>query len=139
MSSPLHLLFCSSQPGEHTALRSILATSPWKIESASSARQCLRRLRGHPSISAVICGRDLPDGDWRSILRQLDALPERPIFLVSSRLADDRLWTEALNLGAFDVLRSAPFEREAVVRASENAWLAWNRTYNRWVAHAAAG
>lgn len=139
MSSQLHLLFCSSQPGEHTALRGILAQSPWKLEIASSARQCLRRLRGHPSIAAVICGRDLPDGDWRSILRQLDALPERPIFMVSAQLADNRLWTEALNLGAFDVLRSAPFDREAVVRAAENAWLAWNRTYNLWTAHAVAG
>ena len=139
MSSQLHLLFCSSQPGEHAALRSILVESPWKIESVSSARQCLRRLRGYPSVSAVICGRDLPDGDWRSILRQLDALPERPIFMVSTRLADDRLWTEALNLGAFDVLRSSPFETQAVVRATENAWLAWNRTSHPWAAHAAAG
>jgi DNA-binding response OmpR family regulator len=134
-----HLLFCSSQPEEHTALRRILAQSPWKVETVSTARQCLRRLRGYPSISAVICGRDLPDGDWRSILRQLDALPERPIFMVSARLADDHLWSEALNLGAFDVLRSTPFETEAVMRATENAWLAWNRTYSRWAAHAAAG
>lgn len=139
MPSQLHLLFCSSLPEEHTVLRRILAQSPWKLESASNARQCLRRLRGYPSITAVICGRDLPDGDWRSILRQLDALPERPIFMVSARLADDRLWSEALNLGAFDVLRSAPFEREAVERATENARLAWNRTYNRWAVQAAAG
>ena len=131
MPSHLHLLFCSAQPEEHTSLRRILARSPWKLESTLTARQCLRRLRGYPSISVVICGQDLPDGDWRTILRQLDGLSERPIFIVSARLADERLWSEALNLGAFDVLRSAPFEADAVLRATENAWLTWNRVHNR--------
>jgi len=40
--------------------------------------------------------------------------------IVTSRNADDRLWAEALNMGAYDVL-SQPFERVEVARAVESA------------------
>ena len=43
---------------------------------------------------------------------------------MSSRLADDRLWAEALNLGAWDVL-AKPFEKSEVLRAVSTAWLDW--------------
>ena len=44
--------------------------------------------------------------------------------IVTSRLADDRLWAEALNLGAYDVL-AKPFERMELVRSVSSAWLHW--------------
>jgi FixJ family two-component response regulator len=47
-----------------------------------------------------------------------------PSLIVTSRLADDRLWAEALNLGAYDVL-AKPFERLELVRSVSSAWLHW--------------
>jgi hypothetical protein len=45
---------------------------------------------------------------------------------VTSRLADERLWAEALNLGAWDVL-AKPFDADEVIRigkiAGPNIWL----------------
>jgi len=38
-----------------------------------------------------------------------------PLLIVTSRLADERLWAEVLNLGAHDVL-AKPFNAEEVVR-----------------------
>jgi len=41
--------------------------------------------------------------------------------IVSSRLADERLWAEVLNLGAFDLLLGSPFVAEEVVRVTQCA------------------
>ena len=38
-----------------------------------------------------------------------------PNLVVTSRLADDRLWAEVLNLGGWDVL-STPFEAAELIR-----------------------
>jgi hypothetical protein len=72
----------------------------------------------------VICEECLPDGDWKNVLTELDKAPVRVTLIVSSRLADERLWAEVLNLGAFDLLRGDPFEPEEVLRVTESAWLA---------------
>jgi hypothetical protein len=74
----------------------------------------------------VICEDALPDGDWKLLLTGLDRVAVRPSLIVSSRLADERLWSEVLNLGAFDLLLGAPFEPEEVLRVTESAW--WART-----------
>ena len=48
--------------------------------------------------------------------------------IVTSRSADERLWVEALNLGAYDVL-AKPFDRDEVLRSVSMAWLNWNRKF----------
>jgi len=64
----------------------------------------------------VLCEQVFADGDWRDLLRELDAhAPEAPPVIVCSRLADDRLWAEVLNLGGYDVL-SKPFASAEVNR-----------------------
>ncbi len=70
----------------------------------------------------AICERNLPDGDWKLLLAELEKMPARPSLIVSSRLADERLWAEVLNLGAFDLLLGAPFTAEEVLRVTEDAW-----------------
>jgi DNA-binding response OmpR family regulator len=44
--------------------------------------------------------------------------------MVTSRLADERLWAEALNLGAYDVL-AKPFDGREVIRILSLAWQHW--------------
>jgi DNA-binding response OmpR family regulator len=51
-------------------------------------------------------------------------LPDPPPLIVTSRLADERLWVEALNLGAFDVL-AKPFDSTEAMRVVGAAWRAW--------------
>jgi FixJ family two-component response regulator len=62
------------------------------------------------------------------MLKEGELLPNAPSFIVTSRLADDRLWAEALNLGAYDVL-AKPFERLELVRSVSSAWLHWYHKY----------
>ena len=55
---------------------------------------------------------------------ELRTLPDPPFLIVASRLADERLWAEALNLGAYDVL-AKPFDSTEVTRIVGMAWLRW--------------
>ena len=121
------LLQISSRIEDHSTLRMILHRSPWAIHSVFSANDALGFLCDDDRIvPVVICEECLPDGDWRFVLRELDRLPVKPALIVSARLADENLWAEALNLGAFDVLLRAPFEAEEVIRVTESAWHSWN-------------
>jgi len=46
--------------------------------------------------------------------------------IVADRLADEALWTEALNLGCYDVLMT-PFDAQKVLRVVAMAWDFWRR------------
>ena len=72
----------------------------------------------------VVCEQDLPPGSWKDVIEQVTILPNPPSLIVTSRLADERLWAEALNLGAYDVL-AKPFDRTEVMRVVSAAWRAW--------------
>lgn len=47
---------------------------------------------------------------------------------MTCRVADDSLWAEALNVGAYDVL-AKPLDRTEVTRVLSLAWLHWQRQY----------
>jgi DNA-binding response OmpR family regulator len=74
----------------------------------------------------VVCERDLSPGSWKDVLDQVTILPDPPSLIVTSRLADERLWAEALNLGACDVL-AKPFDSNEALRVIGAAWRAWGR------------
>lgn len=63
--------------------------------------------------SIIVVEQTLPDGDWKDVLKGIYAFESPPHVIVSSRLADEHLWAEALNLGAYDVLLE-PFEHSEV-------------------------
>jgi DNA-binding response OmpR family regulator len=66
----------------------------------------------------------LAPGSWKDVLDQATILPDPPPLIVTSRLVDEHLWAEALNLGAFDVL-AKPFDRTEAMRVVGAAWRAW--------------
>jgi hypothetical protein len=70
---------------------------------------------------AILCADTLADGSWRRLL----GLPARLILV--SRLADERLWAEALNLGVFDLL-SNPFTRMELEWSMDSARLEWEQS-----------
>ena len=71
-------------------------------------------------LSVVVTESELPDGTWRDVLSALDQVPNPPLLIVVSRLADERLWAEVLNLCGFDVL-AKPFARDEVIRVIGHA------------------
>jgi DNA-binding response OmpR family regulator len=66
----------------------------------------------------------LSPGTWIDMLEELRLLRNAPPLIVTSRLADEKLWAEALNLGAYDVL-AKPFDLSELVRIVNLAWLHW--------------
>jgi len=62
---------------------------------------------------------------------------QRLRLIVTSRLADECLWAEALNIGAYDVL-AKPFDRNEVRRSESLACLHWNDKQHKDAAPAAA-
>lgn len=125
------LVLVSPHREDHIAMRQILHPPIWHIDGFFTGRGGLDFLRHRHNVAVVICEKRLPDAEWSQILGQVEDLPHKPSFIVSARLADERLWAEALNLGAFDVLLATPFQAEEVVRVTESAWLAWNRSCGR--------
>jgi DNA-binding response OmpR family regulator len=122
--TPLHgiVLFVGSDAREHASLRHIFDDSPWEFQGTFTVGEGLDLLRHtHHRIGVVICDRCLPDGDWKIVLTELDGTPDRPTLIVSSRLADERLWAEVLNLGAFDLLQASPFMAEEVLWVTQCA------------------
>src|SRR5579872_7250341 len=98
---------------------------PWRIERT---RNCLETvLYLHQALPrVVVCERDLPGGSWKHVLEIAAGMPIPPPVIVTSRLADDYLWAEVLNLGGYDVLPT-PFDAGEVLRVAFLAWQFWKR------------
>lgn len=102
---------------------SIFGQLPWRTERASSCQEALGLIcGGFPGV--VVCERDLPDGDWKDILEVTMEQKDPPVVIVTSRLADEYLWSEVLNLGGYDVL-AKPLDRTEVHRTVNLAWQHW--------------
>jgi len=107
----------------HFSLQDIFSHSKWKLSKTRSLASALAFLRTQKT-PVVLCETDLLPGTWRDLLEEVTSAPNAPAVIVSSRLADDRLWAEALNLGAWDVL-ARPFVKSEVYQAVSAAWRHW--------------
>src|SRR5689334_7728431 len=85
---------------DHRALRQLLTDAPWLIRESHSIRSAVMVLE-ECQIPVLVCDRDVPPGTWKDLLGQLAVLSSPPCVIVSSRQADDSLWSEALAAGAF--------------------------------------
>lgn len=115
------LAICPNQE-DRQSLKDILERDRWTIQGAPSLREATKLLHRGPSL--ILCEKDLPDGTWKDVFREARDLDNPPAFVVVSRLADERLWAEVLNLGGFDVLLK-PFVRSEVRRVMGMALRYW--------------
>jgi DNA-binding NtrC family response regulator len=133
-------------PGCETALRAVLSVSSnhedraslegivrsdWTVIPSATVASALSVLREVP-IPVVICDGELAPGTWGDLLNHISSFHDPPVLIVTSRLADERLWAEAVNLGAWDVL-AKPFDAEEVIRIVSVAWQHWRDRHNVYV------
>jgi DNA-binding response OmpR family regulator len=132
-SNSIVVLFVGPLAEDHKILSDILADayrsscpppSPWKLETRVSLPAALGLLR-RKITPIVLCDTELGRDAWKELLGELAHFPEPPYLIVTSRLADEHLWAEALNLGAYDVL-AKPFDANEVVRVLNSVWLRRN-------------
>jgi len=128
------ILFVSPARRDQADLRRILSRTH-RIIVAATCRRALRRIR-EGGVQIVLCDRDLPDGTWVDILGQVADSGDPPLLIVTSRVADERLWAEVLNLGGFDVI-AKPFAANEVLHVLSTA--AVYRRSPRRSAHFAGG
>jgi DNA-binding response OmpR family regulator len=117
------VLEVSPDQRDHASLNQIFRHSNWKIYSSESCSEAIQLLRKR-TIPVVMCDCELPDGSWKDILDQATKSDNPPAIIVTSRLADDRLWAEVLSLGGYNVLPK-PFKTDEVFREVGLAWLSW--------------
>ena len=121
----LTVLCVSPLDEDHVSLQAIIGhQTKWKLFSARDLVSALV-LMGQHEMAVVLCERDLVLGTWKDVLEVIRTFPNPPSVIVSSRLADDRLWAEALNMGAEDVL-AKPFNKMEVIRSVHSAWRRWH-------------
>jgi DNA-binding NtrC family response regulator len=90
----------------------------------SAAKTALKQGR----ISIVLCEYDLSPGSWKDLLEFVEGLPAPPPVIVTSRVADEHMWAEVLNLGGYDVL-AKPLSSEEVIRTITSAWSLWQHQF----------
>ena len=108
-------------PNERSSLQSILQEAECRTFVCARYRDALDLI---DFASVVICEDSLPDGSWLDVLRAAQVLRRSPALIVTSRLADNRLWAEVLNLGGYDVL-AQPLRAQEVILAVRSAHRQW--------------
>jgi DNA-binding NtrC family response regulator len=93
----------------------------WSLQTTPNLTSALAAMR-QQTVPIVICESELGAASWRELWAQAAQMPDPPFLIVTSRLADEYLWAEALNLGAYDVL-AKPFHSAEVIRSISQAWL----------------
>jgi len=123
------ILSVSPIEDDHNCLERIFSQLRWTLHKALTLSYAIAFLaENHAPV--VICECDLAPGTWKDLLDWAMVLPQPPCVIVTSRLADDYLWAEALNVGAYDVL-AKPFERAEVIRIVSLASRSWHDRCSR--------
>ncbi len=128
-SGPATVLCVSPFEADHVYFEHAFRHSNWEVHTVRSSREALDWLSHEPA-PVVLCEESLPDGTWKDLLAEVVSMPDSPILIVTSRLADDLLWAEVLNLGAYDLLMK-PFEMSEVFRVVSLAWRHWKNNWEK--------
>jgi DNA-binding response OmpR family regulator len=120
----LAILAVGLREEDHGVLRQVLRRSGWALACAATIAEAMRFLERNLA-SVILCESNLPDGSWRDLLEAAATGGRPPNVIVTSRLADDHLWAEVLNLGGYDVL-AKPFDGCELFRALSSAWRNWH-------------
>jgi DNA-binding response OmpR family regulator len=123
----VNVLLISPFDEDHQHIRDILKHSNWQQHSARTQKEAFDYLRENVA-PVAICESELPDGTWRDVLSSFSQMQCPPLLVVTSRMADEQLWSEVLNLGGYNVL-AKPLNTKEVFHVAGTAWMAWKR---RW-------
>jgi DNA-binding NtrC family response regulator len=117
------VLVVSPLDEDHLSFQAIVGHpeyASWMVFDAGDLVSALVLLERH-EIGVVVCEGAL----WQEVLRHLNARANAPSLIVTSRVADWHLWSEALTLGAWDVL-AKPLDLAEMIRSVQSAWQHWD-------------
>jgi DNA-binding response OmpR family regulator len=115
------ILIVDDDAGSRTVLAEVLSRRGYQVQEAPDGFWVSRALQaGIFSFDLVVLDWKKPGLDGLAVLQQLRAFALERLVILISIAADDQLRLEALNLGAFDVLRK-PMNFGALVSLMERA------------------
>jgi DNA-binding NtrC family response regulator len=118
--SQVRLLAVTPNASDWKSLQEIAYQRGWALFWAHSCDSALSVL-SHSTIPIVICDRDLPGEDWRSVLNRIAVFRPPACILLASSVSDQYLWREVVQHQGFDVLPK-PFQPERLIRMVNLAW-----------------
>jgi DNA-binding response OmpR family regulator len=115
----LSALFVGDYQGDRLLVHEVFRAFGWKLFEARDRRRAMDCLDSNP-VQVVIAESDLPNWHWKRVLSDLRKRATPPQLIVTSRQADESLWSEVLNIGGYDVM-SQPLQRNEVERVIASA------------------
>lgn len=113
-------LIAVASPERLVALHEVVDASGLDALVAQSCREVRRLLEKHSNVDLVITDLQLPGGNWSDVMRYVAEAKLAARVLVSSPLVEEKLLTDVLGRGGFDVLLE-PYDVEEVKRVIEIA------------------
>jgi DNA-binding NtrC family response regulator len=113
------ILFVSGHRDDARQITQMLHALPVAIDHAGSLQHARAQL-WLDEYDVILTEASLPDGTWRDALRLARECPQDLEVIVTDPHADARLWAEALNVGAYDLI-AQPFYEPEVRRILYNA------------------
>jgi DNA-binding NtrC family response regulator len=115
---------------DHRRLQTIFENSRWTLLPVKTCEAAFEAMK-HRDAPVVLTEEKLERFCWKEVLRFAQAIRDvPPRVIVTSRLADDALWAEVLNLGGYNVLEK-PFDAREVFWVISHAWLDWKAAWDR--------
>jgi DNA-binding NtrC family response regulator len=108
------ILFVSGHLEDARRLSQMLHSLPLVLDHVSTMEQTSAKLR-QSDYDVILTEATLPDGNWLDVLRVARRHAGELEVIVTDPHADARLWSEALNMGAYDLV-SQPFYEPEVRR-----------------------
>src|SRR5437016_1385533 len=113
------ILFLSGHREDARRLSQMLHDLPLALDHAMSVAQA-RTVLHQTEYDVILTEGALADGNWLDVLHLTREQPRDVQVIVTDSQADARLWSEALNLGVYDLL-AQPFYEPEVRRILYNA------------------
>jgi DNA-binding NtrC family response regulator len=123
------VLVISPVTDDHLTLGRIFSHSRWEVHYACTYAEALEQLYAS-TVPVILTDCDVPPFSWKDVLNSVADVINPPRLIVASENPDARLWGEALNLGAYDVL-SKPFDSKELFQVISAAWRDWKHHEER--------
>jgi DNA-binding NtrC family response regulator len=102
------------------SMQMVFREKAWNLHCVHNLADAVAFVQKHPAV-VVVSDPVFTDGDWKHLLSHLIAEGHPSALVVVCRLADERLWSEVLHFGGYDLLLK-PFDQGEVVRVIQLAW-----------------
>jgi two-component system, response regulator, stage 0 sporulation protein F len=115
----LSALLVGEYKGDRLLVHEVFRRLGWKLFEARDRRRAMECLDTNP-VHVVIAESDMPNWNWKRVLKDLRDRAKPPQLVVTSRQADESLWSEVLNVGGYDVM-AQPLDSNEVERVVASA------------------